>query len=611
MKNDAIVNDKREQSYGSRSRTGFSLLEVIVVMVVLLIGILAVARLFPGGFLTIQRTLELTNATSIAERQVRTIGGNIQPPEAMVALDVNGAIDSFRLPDNLYDSTINYFFNDVNHFRQVIGDAFRVPAQNAPAGGLHTLQFGPVANTFTTGANPTDSISVHGNALERTEQSALNVPVLRSDTQYGIDYDTLQIAFIPRVGTSFRLFTITYDYYVASGTGAILKTVPNSATTVIKVPDIAAPPAGSFAQPQWQLIFDGVNNIQPADFDATLKLRRESDVVSRKFTLKSGVPLSPNATFGWTPNDPYEYVWVSPQFGAANIGILAFNPAGYTQVVQTATGTQPLTAQVDYVTYDNHILREDAIVSATAPYSVKLALPFILTTGDFLPDQTAYNGMFLDNASPVDVLIVNIATGAVIGEWSNGAAVAGTFNLNARAGVITFDAATPNIANANLRVFYRAQKNWGVMVQKPSAHYSEVLDPMQVNYKTFYVGTDQGSAGESTRIYFAPCDAGKTILLGKLWIVDGAGNISSISNEAYKIGDNVGSFENVGASQPLPYVDITTRHGGSKIVADASAPSGRAVENVQGASIRARVAWMSAGRWRTVDSETILTQTPN
>src|SRR4051812_19428582 len=88
-----------------RSRAGFSLLEILVVMVVLLIGILAVVRLFPGGFLTIQRTGEQTIGSQIAAHQADIMRNQTTLPDNVVVglPDDKGLIhelSNFR-PDDL------------------------------------------------------------------------------------------------------------------------------------------------------------------------------------------------------------------------------------------------------------------------------------------------------------------------------------------------------------------------------------------------------------------------------------------------------------------------------------------------------------------------------
>ena len=51
-------------------RSGFGLIEVLVVLVLLLIGIFSVVRLFPGGFLVNRQSEEATYAMRLARQQL-------------------------------------------------------------------------------------------------------------------------------------------------------------------------------------------------------------------------------------------------------------------------------------------------------------------------------------------------------------------------------------------------------------------------------------------------------------------------------------------------------------------------------------------------------------
>lgn len=160
---------------------GFSLLEVLVTLIVLLIGILAVLRLFPGGFLTIQRTGEQTLGTQVAEQQLDLMRSLLVQPDYIVPglPDDHGLIHEILgiRPDDLAQETdaslaaiADYgftlapgysaaFFSDIDRIRYVKGETSHVPISNAniadassppiPYGSLAVLNFGPVSTTST------------------------------------------------------------------------------------------------------------------------------------------------------------------------------------------------------------------------------------------------------------------------------------------------------------------------------------------------------------------------------------------------------------------------------------------------------------------------------
>ncbi len=651
---------------------GFSLIEVLVVLVVLLIGILSVLRLFPGGFLTIQRTGELTIGQSLAGQQLDQQKNTESIFESVVALlpDANGApdtksVDTSVLPDDLRDLTFDdlqalvpnvaltnkadpYYFSNINRIRHIIGENFRIPIPTSNAGkvfgAVYMVQNGPVYNAFGTDPNDpnqaTDSIAVRGAALQRTEQSSVPTldtpdptPILQNPSQYAIDYQNLQIAFYPRIGTGKRRFTISYNYYVANGNLVSVRSALNDpTTTILTVNDIPAnaAPNGQALPPIWQPIFKtgaAANDTRAAALPQNFTgLVRNSEDVSRAFRLVNSTPVNDYPVNG-TPNapvwsdDPYEYAWYSEQDGGyANVGVLIFNPRGHNEIEQTTSGPRPLSARVDYTSCDNHIIHEDRSMPTKPPYTVKLSLPFILTQGDILADQTAYNGIFRDSKATPDVLVYNVNTGEELGQIAGGVtdALSIPFTVNSQVGSVRFDdaaVANKGLQSATLRFFYRTQKDWGMQVQKAQARYTKADTPATVDYKSFYVGGSANNVGGLHRLYFPPSEAGKTVVLGEYYAVTNKMDsqnkpiIKRFTNEAYQINDNRALFETFNGVT-LTFIDLISQH--AEADTDAwqwtSDPTGLAVSNVQGSSLKSRVIWRSGDRWRKVDTDTFLLQ---
>jgi prepilin-type N-terminal cleavage/methylation domain-containing protein len=650
---------KRRNRTRTASSSGFTLIEIMVVLVLLVIGIFAVIRLFPPGFLTIARTAEVTAANALVENQLNAQKNELAVAESIISINPGtGAPDPTIMPDDLRDFAPGdpgigvgvdpYFASNINRgFTHIVGETFRIPVPNANVGkgngAIHALQFGPVVNFFFTDPsnNPADNIIVKGAPLQRTEQSSVPsfsqpsaVPILRSEAQYAIDYDNRKIAFYPRVGIGKRVYVLGYSYYYIDGSGNVAVKTPNPG--LITVPDVAVAMKDI---PLWQKIFADVQDpngaVKPADFVDRLGLERRDEDVSRKFTLKTplqvatmptGAMLMPANNPSWS-NDPYEYAWYTMQTSTtSNPGVLIFNPIGHNQVSQTSIGNEPLIARVDYTTFDNHIIRDDRSVPSQAPYSIRLSLPFVVQNGDVLDITAAYNnfdpklnpftGLFRDNMKATqDIMIFNMSTGDEVGEMSGGVAAAKDpadpsrslvgFTLDAKTGVIVLNQADVNnlrLQSSTLRFFYRTQKDWGMQVQKASAHYLEA-PTATTDYRHYYIGNTVPGTGIPTRIYFAPCDAGKTVVLGECFIqVNGSPNPLRLSNEAYQI------TEDREPTLGLPYVDVKTQHPDA--VGFSYTTTGRAVSNVQGGSLKSRAAWRSSQRWRKIDNDTFLLQTP-
>ena len=629
----------------SNSATGFSLIEILVVLVVLLIGILAIVRLFPSGFLIIGRTYDLTVGQSITQQQLDAERNMLAPPEGFVSLRPDGAYNpngtpilvSDVKPDDLTDYSTGdaillgrdpYYASNVNRFTRVMGETFRIPIPNSNAAGgkgaVIALQFGPVSNVFSTnGAGaPQDNLLVRGAPLERTEQNSVytnndpnNYPNLRSDAEYAIDNATGKIAFTSRNGTGKRTYVFEYDYYTNTNPVTIKHNIGS-----IVVPDVTT--AG--ANPVWQPVFDAVNNVIPADL---LKFKYSSDDVSRQFVLVSATTyegLLANPPFD---NDPYEYAWYSKQQSSnANLGVLIFNPGGYDQVAQNSRGNKPLTARVDYTIFDNHIIRDDRVVPSGVPYTFRLTLNHILTNGAVLDNQATYNnfdpalnpynGMFRDNSGLTpDVILVNTVTGNVEGSWQNnnglGALAVGPQNpvpFDAVSGTVTLNklyVEQNGLQSSNLRCLYRANKDWGMQMQKSATHYLPGSQPSDVDYRHYLVAPVGSSF--PTRIYFAPCDGGKTVVLGQYYDLSLAGTPdvnNPISNEAYQIVNDPALLDNYN----LPYIDTRSKH--PSYTGFSATQTGLPVLNVQGVSLKSRVVWRAGSRWRKLDNDTILAATP-
>jgi prepilin-type N-terminal cleavage/methylation domain-containing protein len=648
------------------TRRGFSLVEILVAMVILTIGILALARVFPGGLLSIQRTGELTVAQSLAKQQLADLENGGALPQGILAAGLNTSgqfvffsdvtsdnisdLSAATLPAGIPAGVDPYFYSNINKIRYIKGEPVSLPVgtpngSTSGYGAIYMLQFGPVFNAFSTdgSGNPTDLLRVYGAALQRTLQSSAPTvdnpnptPQVASDTQYVIDYANRQIAFAPRlqrVGRpNFRLFLIQYDYFTTVSGNVVVRTV----TGQIRVPDIdpVTVPVGETAQPVWQPIFagerdpNGITNPngtpKPADFDDVLGFRKETEEINRSFRLMNSSPVQTSGVAPAWSDDPYEYAWYSnQQRNNGNGGVLLFNPLGRTNTFQTPFGNKPITALVDYMTFDNHIIREDRYVPGQGPYELKLSLQNILTQGELQEDQTPYDGMFRDPngvATPA-IIIYNKSTGEEIdsftGTCTNGIGTGRNFVLDTRKGVIRLTddfVRGRGLQNINLRIYYRAAKQWGTQIQKAYAKYARVDTTASVDYKSFFVGSS--GVGTPTRIYFSPSEAGKSVVLGEYTVSTSTGQ-KRFSNETYQIQSDRSQFE-----MGLPYLDLRDMHPEAQAEnwQFDNANTGASVRNVTGASIKSRAMWVdsttlgrdSAGnatvqyRWRRLDTDTML-----
>jgi prepilin-type N-terminal cleavage/methylation domain-containing protein len=688
----------------TRNGNGFSLIEILVVLVLLLIGILAILRLFPGGFLTIVRTAEMTAAQGLVDQQTNSYHNQISIPESLTAglPDSNGdiiVIPGIR-PDDLTDlsqlelqnvySSQNisnplanyspYYFSNINKLRYVIGETFRLPISTASTigtlgGMVYTLQNGPVFNIFHTatinlGGNSTttdnaDSIKAYGTDLTRSEQDSTTVTssglggILTDGTIYAIDYANNQIAFFPRPANNTTLqISHGASYRQFRFRAAIYEPDPNNAGSFITqytdftvgVPDQTIANLTTPYQPMlpvWQPL-----NLVHADGTAAPNAHvwPETEEVSRQFRL---VTQSTGPSPGFS-DDPYEYAWYSDQIGTtnANLGTLIFNPKGHVYNPGIDLDPQPsvndpsylkhidgsadkgvlsansgLVARINYLTFDNHVIRDDRSVPSSFPYVIHLSLPYVSTTGDILADQATYNGLFTESSSTntPDVIVYDMLTGQVVsqigGTLPPGAVPA---TIDSKTGTLTLgdpaqngqDVVNAGLPSANLRILYRTQKEYGMQVQQATSRYLPVPSPTTLDYRSFYIGGGT-YGGKPSRIYFDVGQAGKTINVGEYFTGPTTNTNDRHVNATYQITENAADFESING-QLYAWVDF-----GASLNSTAT---GRAVNNVQGASLKSRVIWIGntdvqtdptnataqiiLKRWRKVDNDTVLQTTP-
>ena len=658
---------------GSGRRSGFSLIEILVALIILLIGIFAIVRLFPPGFLTISRTGEISQAQALAQQQLDSIRNAYSPPFGIYAINpTTGLPDPNIGPDDLTDRTAGdpylngkdpYFFSNINPIRHIEGDAFPVPVSSNTGSGygaIHALQFGPVENVLTPGAPNTDSIVVSGAPLERIEQTSAKtvdnptgLAILSNESQYAIDYDNGLVAFYPRLkagrAVPSRQFVLSFDYYVNNG-GVVnisyqpKQTVPAVMSTVITIPDVDPDPSGNVPPPVWIHFFQ--NAADPAGYSGMtwaiplnfLGLRRGGEDVSRQFRLVSGMAVEDGGVPAWTAGEPYEYAWYSKQLASntVNAGVLIFNPSGHNQIANLSTGAQALIARVDYNIYDNHIIREDRNLPDNGPYAISLTLPFLQLTGDVLDNQLVYNsispnpynGMFrVAGTNTPDILLYNVGTGDEVAEfvfdsvaqqfktvlgakYTDQDAPNPFLSVDQKTGILTFDTKDiegNGLKGASLRIYYRAQKDWGMQVQKATTHYIEASSAATIDVHSYWIG--DGTGGSSpTRIYFPKCDAGKTVTVGEYYYNFTPGDPSDAQQpkhaESYQITNDINLLDAVG----LPFIDITSQH--KNATGFSATQTGRRVDNVQGVSLKSKIVWHSGQRWRHLETDTLLAPPP-
>ena len=629
-----------------------------MVLVVLLLGVFSIIRVFPVGFSVLRQAENRTLATRLANQlleQVKSEEGSVPQGILFTYLDSSAGVprlvtDANTLaedPDDMSGyprNNPNPYFSDVNKFRTVIGEPATIPPPSANvfgAGALYTIKFGPIFMDPAVGdreAVPGGTASVEAfNSYLRVyaaQMRGINVEAgavgssvgangqdvsdnLRDAPQnYLIDYgndeggvagggDEAKIMVAPsRTKTRYYRMTFSYeeDNQIRSS-GIVTLTVPPRA--------------------------DGVAVWQAIPLTASANARNllvGSETVNRDFTR---LPFT-GANSAWDPEDPYEYKLVSsnvePKAGRqslANIGVLAFNPAGASYSERSATGQQPFMAFIDYAVLDWHILSETREVPSVFlgvgnAIPIKTTLGFIRRVGETGSDDSFYYGLYRDAQAPVDLQVFDlqgaseryrdrpdlIGTPLEGGDYAvrdpdkdywldfderGGSYRTGTIYINSQR--------VP--AGTQLRVLYKADGDWAVSMQKALTAYKPAIGdggvflPRPGNFDTFGKG-NPAVAAERTRLYFHRNDLNKSIV-ATLEYFD-AGEAKRLAPVQMTVDTAEGPYASVDVSQYVP------RDRRAEFLA---ASTWRVIGPATGASMKVRVVWRdnvsTTNVWRIQD----------
>ncbi len=624
---------------GSR-RSGTSLVELLVVIVIFLVGILAVIQIFPRGFQIIANTRSTTMMVNLVRTEMDRISGRTdQLPEQILPViylwsgsDVVISPDPNRGPDdigpftnridengNILDAGGNNlgrwsYLSGANNFRRIIGEGGPVPAPRrvgSRIGGLTLLQFAPVV------FNPSyqSLFQVYGNDM--TRRFGDPPPFVRRDFEYYVtnDDDPSAEIWIAANPAKVRNYRLAMTAWVSNGGSTQRREV----LTTISVPAGAGYvnfPLSAYAGLQGGETFYG------AEWDSIRLARRFDPVVA--FSA-----------------DPYEF-----QLLDETLGLILFNPTGYSAQEQRNGRRIPLVAKVDYDVYDWRIIREEFRISDSYPTEQRLKLSNLMTRnrvgpdGKFWPGLNVFVSDELGGTENRDFIVLDMETGGIVSKAS--------LRIDYSIGLVTFvDAdnnpangvqigiifpgdAAPSTVTANgraVRCLYSAVGEWAVQVTKAAASYRSVLGTPGVaefyagGAGQYYLGSPLAVGESLTRIYFPRMDVGKKVTIGKIWYdVAGGGEPRQLLNQDFVITNSP-----VDPAVGLPYIDIRTQAPDALSINYAR--YGYGVRGIRGASVSVRALWNPTsftltndeavnlenferwGRaWRRVQTDTFLTK---
>lgn len=340
-----------------------------------------------------------------------------------------------------------------------------------------------------------------------------------------------------------------------------------------------------------------VGNWIPNAGQLTCSLQAESSGGSTAATLMA-LQADPN---------PYTYVIYDSDTTLTNVspGVLAFNPRLVGQQISAS-----------YLSYDWHIIHDDAVVPGSDAIDpgnpgvpIRLTLNHLQAVGDVNSDQSIYNGMFrigdtTNSANNYDVVLLDTDTGEMAGLYATEAAVfnydnpsSGTIATNQvgisyLGGRITLPTDSSNVwyygNHKHLRIFYKCDQEWGVVLQKAPSLYVAGNPALQV-------ATFAQDPSNSLYLDFPKCDTGQVVEMDDISYVDTNGVQRQVSGASGTIAINsLGTDSN-------PYVDLTP------FLPNVNPSVPIQIGDVRGISALSSVVWKERDLWKTRSADTILT----
>lgn len=397
----------------SKRSAGTTLIEILVVIVLFLVGILAVAQIFPKGFQLLLWNRSKLVAQSLAEDYLETLKARPDRlPQQIVSayydqdgtLIINPAKDPNDLSTLAASVSLNGEGTDANGinlnnwqyitasnvFRHIIGEGGRVPAPRLAGtgvpfyGGIMVLQFGPVQYLPQISGNVDNpsNLTVYGNDLQQivgttayatyqsNGQNYVGFPPIefqRTDYQYFVANGAANLASYPTAiflptgplnpaddqyyasGIPHRDYRVSFSAYVLSGANGQL--VKHDYTGLaVSVADTTPDASGQYPLSPPVNLQALVNSYSAYSGDQIVNVDLNTLTVQRFF-----LPIPKGSGTQFSTDDPYQYKLINE-----NLGVLLFNPLGNGIFVsRQGHDREPLSARVDYDVYDWRILHDD------------------------------------------------------------------------------------------------------------------------------------------------------------------------------------------------------------------------------------------------------------
>jgi type II secretory pathway pseudopilin PulG len=541
---------RRQTIHQLRRNSGTSLIELLVVIVVFLIGILAIAQIFPGGFKILSTTRAASVATALGRSEmdrIRKFSDELPEEVLSVINQSDGTVVALtnRSDDdlgpqgpgvdkngNILDGAGNslgkwQFASGANAVRRIIGESKTIPSPaqlGTVYGGLVTLQFAPISYS-TTATN----LIVYGNDLEKLSGPPPTPLTGQQLPLYQIYVDNSDQAhpklYIPEDPASAHNYKLSLTAYYNTGTvdttthQPILDQKDFVSLAEQTVPIAPDPTTGSFFEIDLTALPAGVpagETFNSIDF--------ESVRLAVRFDM-----LTLGSTFSAT--NPYQFQLLDPALGSVLV-----NPSAYQFTVGSQSGELvPLRLRADYDVYDWRILKEDFRIPDTEPFNYSLHLSNLKHHNGVEPDGSNFPGLnvMVQSGSGTlvnpDVIVMDLQTGGIY--------TPGSYSVDYHRGLISFTgnstsglqasiiypgntvSTTINAAGRSVRIMYQAVGEWSTQLLRAASQYLLGLNanPPPGQYYVAPRTSTAVSTNSDTTIRFPIADLNKTVTIDSVY----------------------------------------------------------------------------------------------
>lgn len=343
-------------------------------------------------------------------------------------------------------------------------------------------------------------------------------------------------------------------------------------------------------------------------------------------------------------NDPYQFKLLSPNIvtstppgTGSNTGSIGFNPRA-----AGGFGNQTRKAKISYITTSWQILREDhdvpALTGTGSTFVVRTTVPNLKLAGSANPDNSINPGIANSGKS---LVIMDLDTGLIIAPGGtvdptnpdkpiNNEDLNGTttdpslINISYSLGRLTFgsDAFGDNNNNApatgagtapahRIRIFYTADLDWAVAVQKAAANYQRIADVVPATDPLIGAGQCAFDPQGKKVLYFPRSDYGKTVEIDNLTAYDSSGNPIAATSPAIIVAIGKETGDTLDTLSGNQYWDVSAVSGYLPASLYPKGPNNAYVTfSVRGLSSRSVVAWKERNQYKVHSVDAVLNRTP-